>query len=146
ARAIGLSSGQVARAIGGAVSGATLGTYRERDKLIEVLMRAPEGERANLSTLANLQIQTALGRSVPLSQIATIREVMEEPIIWRRSRTPTLTVRADTVDGVQAPDVAMQIDPKLADLRAKLPAGYRIEIGGPVGEDAKAQASSNVRA
>ncbi len=141
ARAIGLSSGQVARAIGGAVSGATLGTYRERDKLIEVLMRAPEGERANLSNLANLQIRTALGRSVPLVQVATIREVMEEPIIWRRSRTPTLTVRADIVDTVQAPDVAMQIDPKLADLRAKLPAGYRIEIGGPFEENARAQAS-----
>jgi multidrug efflux pump len=141
ARAIGLSSAQVARALGGAVSGAVLGTYRERDKLIEVVMRAPQGERLSLANLPNLQIQTALGRSVPLSQIATVSEVMEEPIIWRRSREPNLTVRADLVDGVQAPDVAMQIDPLLDRIRAGLPPGYRIEAGGPYEDNVKAQSS-----
>ena len=143
ARAIGLSSAQVARSIGGAVSGVAIGTFRERDKLIEVVMRAPETERLSLANLQNLQVQTALGRSVPLSQIATITEVMEEPILWRRSREPNLTVRADIVDGVQAPDVAMAIDPKLADIRASLPPGYRIEAGGPFEDNLKAQASIN---
>jgi multidrug efflux pump len=143
ARAIGLSSAQVARAIGGAVSGAALGTFRERDKLIEVVMRAPPEERGSLANLRNLQIQTALGRSVPLSQVARIDDVMEEPIIWRRSREPTLTVRADIVEGLQAPDVAAAIDRQLADIRAALPTGYRIEIGGPFEENAKAQASIN---
>jgi multidrug efflux pump len=88
-----------------------------------------------------LQIQTATGRSVPLSQIATIREVMEEPIIWRRSREPNLTIRADIIDGVQAPDIMMAIDPKLASIRQALPPGYRIEAGGPYEENVKAQAS-----
>jgi multidrug efflux pump len=140
-RAIGLSSAQIARTIGGAVSGASIGTFRERDQLIEVIMRAPVQERANLTTLGQLQIQTALGRSVPLSQVATIQEVMDEPILWRRSRTPTLTVRADIVDGVQAPDVAVAIDSKLAQVKGSLPAGYRIEIGGPYEENVKAQSS-----
>ena len=143
ARAIGLSSAQIARAIGGAVSGATLGTFRESDKLIDVVMRAPPAERASLANIANLQIQTTLGRSVPLAQVATISDEMEEPIIWRRSRTPTLTVRADLVDGVQAPDVAMRIDPKLSAIRATLEPGYRIEVGGPFEENLKAQASIN---
>jgi len=142
-RAIGLSSAQIARALGGAVSGATLGTFREGDKLIDVVMRAPSGERASLANIANLQVQTSLGRSVPLSQVATIVEEMEEPIIWRRSRTPTLTVRADIVDGVQAPDVSMRIDPKLDRIRATLEPGYRIEVGGPFEENVKAQASIN---
>ncbi len=141
ARAIGVTSAQVARALGAAVSGATLGTYRERDRLIEVVIRAPQGERTSLANLANLQVQTALGRSVPLSQIATIRDEMEEPIIWRRSRVPTLTVRADIVEGVQAPDVAVAIDARLAAVRDRLPAGYRIEIGGPYEENVKAQSS-----
>ncbi|MBP8307024.1 MAG: efflux RND transporter permease subunit [Burkholderiaceae bacterium] len=143
ARAIGLTSAQVSRAVGGAISGVSVGTFRERDKLIEVTLRGTPGERASLSNVANLQIQTALGRSVPLSQVARISEVMEEPIIWRRSRTPTLTVRADTVEGVQAPDVAMQIDPRLAKIRAALPPGYRIEVGGPYEENVKAQGSIN---
>jgi multidrug efflux pump len=143
ARAIGLSSAQVARAVGGAVSGATIGTFRERDKLIEVVLRAPEAERLSLANVGNLQIQTSLGRAVPLSQIATVTGVMEEPILWRRSRVPNLTVRADLVDGVQAPDVAMAIDPKLATIRAALPPGYRIEVGGPFEDNLKAQASIN---
>jgi len=143
ARAIGLSSAQIARAIGGAVSGATLGTFRESDKLIDVVMRAPPAERASLANIANLQIQTTLGRSVPLAQVATISDEMEEPIIWRRSRTPTLTVRADLVDGVQAPDVAMRIDRKLSAIRATLEPGYRIEVGGPFEENVKAQSSIN---
>jgi multidrug efflux pump len=136
-----LSTSQVARALGGALSGSTVGQFRERDKLIDVVMRAPIGERAALSNLGNLQIQTSLGKSVPLSQIATLSEIMEEPIIWRRSRTPTLTVRADLVDGVQAPDVAMQIDPKLAEIRSQLPPDYRVEVGGPFEDNVKAQAS-----
>jgi len=142
-RAIGLSSAQIANALGGAVSGASLGTFREADKLIEVVIRAPIEERASLSNLANLQVTTVHGVSVPVSQVATLREQMEEPIIWRRSRTPTLTVRADLVDGVQAPDVAMRIDPQLDSVRASLEPGYRIEIGGPYEENQKAQDSIN---
>jgi multidrug efflux pump len=143
ARAIGLSSAQVARALGGAVSGAVIGQFREDDQLIDVVMRAPPSERRSLADLRNLQIPTAAGRSVPLAQIAAIDEIMEEPILWRRSRTPVITVRADIVDGVQAPDVSMRIDPTLDALRAELPPGYRIEAGGPFEENAKAQASIN---
>ena len=141
ARAIGLSSAQVARVVGGAIDGATIGTLREDDELIDVVIRAPEAERARLSNLPNLQIRTALGRSVPLSQVATIREVMEEPIIWRRSRMPNLTVRADLVDGIQAPDISAQLAGGVAELAAGLPPGYRIEVGGPAEENEKAQAS-----
>ena len=141
ARAIGLSSAQVARTLGAAVSGTTLGVFREDDRLIEVVLRAPEGERTNPADLGNLPVRTALGRTVPLSQVATLEEVMEEPIFWRRSRTPTLTVRADAVEGVQAPDLAKRIDPTLAPIRAQLPAGYRIEVGGPAEDNARAQSS-----
>ncbi|MBE0595018.1 MAG: efflux RND transporter permease subunit, partial [Gemmatimonadales bacterium] len=143
ARAIGLSSAGVARALGGALSGAVIGQFREDDQLIDVVLRAPPDERASLAGLRNLQIRTAAGRSVPLAQIAEIDEIMEEPIVWRRSRTPVITVRADIVDGVQAPDVAMRIDPLLDGLRAGLSPGYRIEIGGPFEENAKAQAAIN---
>ncbi len=141
ARAIGLSSAQVARSVGGAIGGATIGTLREGDQLIDVVIRASEPERTRLSMLGSLQVQTASGGSVPLSQIARISEVMEEPIIWRRSRVPTLTVRADIVEAMQAPDVSMQISPAIDRLAETLPPGYRIEVGGPFEENAKAQGS-----
>ncbi len=143
ARAIGLSTAQVARNLGATISGAVVGQFREKDMLIEVIMRGPPNERAALGNLANIQIPTSLGKTVPLSQIASISEVMEEPIIWRRSRIPSLTVRADLVDGVQAPDIAVQIDPTLNKIRETLPAGYRIEAGGPFEDNVKAQASIN---
>ena len=116
----------------------TIGTLREDDQLIDVVIRAPDGERARLSNLPNLQIQTSLGRSVPLSQVARIGEVMEEPIIWRRSRTPNLTVRADLVDGMQAPDIAAELAPAVAQLAAQLPRrlpdrGRRAVRGKPEG-------------
>jgi multidrug efflux pump len=141
ARALGASSQGVSRAVAAVVSGVTIGQYRERDRLIEVVLRAPEEERGALGALGELTVPLAGGRSVPLAQLARIEEVLEEPILWRRSRELTLTVRADVVDGVQAPDVSAAIAPTLQEIRENLPPGYRIETGGAWEENYKAQAS-----
>jgi multidrug efflux pump len=141
ARALGASSSGVSRSLAGVVSGLPIGQYRENDRLIEVLLRAPPSERGSLDQLGELPVVTASGRTIPLAQVARIAETMEEPILWRRSRELTLTVRADLVDGVQAPDVTMAIDPTLDALRARLPPGYRVEAGGAFEENLKAQQS-----
>jgi len=141
ARALGVSSQVIARAAAAAVSGIPIGQYRENDRLIEVQLRAPAAERASLASLGEIAVPTGAGRSVPLAQVASIGETLEEPILWRRSRDLTLTVRADIVDSVQAPDVTMAIEPSLAPIRATLPTGYRIEAGGAWEENSKAQAS-----
>jgi multidrug efflux pump subunit AcrB len=73
-----------------------------------------------------------------LSQIARLNYEYEEPILWRRNRDTVLTVRADIIDGVQAPDVSMEIAPKLQPIIDALPHGYRIETGGSIEESAKA--------
>ncbi|MBI2752094.1 MAG: efflux RND transporter permease subunit [Betaproteobacteria bacterium] len=141
ARALGVSSQSVSRAAAAVVAGAPIGQYREKDRLIDVLLRAPADERASLSSLGEIAVPTSTGRSVPLAQVAKIGESLEEPILWRRSRDLTLTVRADITDDVQAPDVTMAIEPALAGIRASLPPGYRIEAGGAWEENSKAQAS-----
>jgi multidrug efflux pump len=146
ARAVGVTSLAIARTLGGAVSGASIGQFRERDRLIDVVVRGPEIERLAIANVADLQIPTTTGRYVPLAQVASVKQVMEEPIIRRYSRVPTLSVRSDIVEGVQAPDVSAKINPKLDDIRAKLPPGYRIEAGGAYEENAKAQASINAGA
>ena len=66
-----------------------------------------------------------------------MKQVMEEPIIRRYSRVPTLSVRSDIVEGVQAPDISAQINPQLDAIRAKLPPGYRIEAGGAFEENTR---------
>jgi multidrug efflux pump subunit AcrB len=80
---------------------------------------------------------------VPLSQIAKIEYAHEEPILWRRNRDMAITVRADIVDGVQAPDVTNAIWPKLKNIRDSLQPAYRIEIGGAIEESEKGNASIN---
>ncbi len=141
ARALGVTSAGVSRSLAGAVSGVPIGQYRENDRLVDVVLRAPRAERDSLDALGELPVTTAAGKSIPLAQVARIGEALEEPILWRRSRELTLTVRADIVDGVQAPDVTMAIEPTLADLRRSLPPGYRLEAGGAFEENVKAQSS-----
>ncbi|MFA7269266.1 MAG: efflux RND transporter permease subunit [Sterolibacterium sp.] len=141
ARALGASSLAIARTLGSVVSGVTIGQFRERDRLIDVMLRGPALERVAVAQVADWQIPTASGRTIPLAQVATVKQVMEEPIVRRYSRVPTLSVRSDIVEGLQAPDVSAQIEPQLASIRAKLPPGYRVEAGGAYEESAEAQAS-----
>ncbi len=144
ARLLGVSSDELAQFLDMSLSGYTATYYREGDKLIAVDLRAPPGERANLDNLSGLMIPTAAGRAVPLSQIARPVYELEYGVIWERDRQPTVTVRADTVGGAQGIDVTNAIDARLATLRAHLPLGYRIEVGGAVENNVKAQASINV--
>ena len=114
---------------------------REGDQLIDVVARAPGDERARLAALAEINIHTAGGRYVPLAQLARIRYELEDGLIARRNRLPTVTVRADIRDGVQAPTVTSEIDPQLDAIRASLPAGFAIEPGGATEESAKGENS-----
>ena len=143
ARLLGVSSDELAQFLDMSLSGYTATYYREGDKLIAVDLRAPPAERANLDNLSGLMIPTAAGRSVPLSQIAKPVYDLEYGVIWERDREPTITVRADTVGGAQGIDVTNAIDARLGAMRAQLPLGYRIEVGGTVENNVKAQASIN---
>ena len=117
-------------------------TYvRERDKQIEVLLRGAPAERAKLSFLKDLALPSRNGKAVSITQIADIRYEQEDGIIWRRDRLPTVTVRGDVVGDAQGPDVTKRIDPRLDALRASLPLGYRIEIGGAIEDSARGQKS-----
>ena len=86
------------------LSGATATQLREGNRLVDVVVRAPAAERLGLSALGDLTIATPAG-AVPLSQLARLEPVMEEPILWRRNRELYLTVRADMAEGLQGPDV-----------------------------------------
>ena len=84
---------------------------------------------------------TREGTVVPLSQVARVRHELEEPVLWRRNRDMAITVRADVKDGEQGVSVTQEIRPMLQDIEAKLPSGYRIDVGGAVEESDKANRS-----
>lgn len=140
-RALGLSSQVVSRNLQAFLSGLTVSNLREGEKRIEIIARAEAAERGDPKSLSQMNIYAEHGKFVPLSQIARISTADEEGIIWRMNRRPVVTVRADVPDTVRAPDVSMSIDQQLGAIRAKLPEGYRIEVGGAMEDSGKAQDS-----
>ena len=141
ARSLGVSTQDLSNSINLLLAGATVTQLREDDLLVDVVVRATGDERARISALSDINIRTSGGRYVPLAQLAKIRYELEDVLISRRDRLPTVTVRADLRGNVQAPVVTAQIDPQLDAVRAKLPAGFRIEVGGSTEESAKSEAS-----
>ncbi len=139
AQAFGLTRQDVEQDLDLILSGTRVTQYREGTTLIDVVLRASSKERLDLAHVGDIDIPLPAGGFIPLSQVATIHYEQEEPIIWRRSRDTTITVRADTGPGVQPPDVSLQINRSLNDLRATLPDGYRLEMGGAIEESAKGQ-------
>ncbi|MGE5155304.1 MAG: efflux RND transporter permease subunit [Bdellovibrio bacteriovorus] len=140
-RRLGLSSAAVASVLNTHVTGTTVTQVRDDIFLIDVVAREREGQRLSFSTLRTLEVPLPDGRTVPLDQVASFDYGQEYPMIWRRDRVPTLTVQADVVPGVLPDTVVADLTPAIDALNARLPAGYRIEVGGTVEESAKSQAS-----
>jgi len=143
ARALGVSSAQLAKFLQGSLSGTSVSTYREGNELIEILLRGPGDERERLSMLGSLAVPTASGKSVSLSQIATLEYSFEDGIIWHRNRLPTVTVRADIYGKELPASIVAQIEPTLEPIRAALPSGYLLKTGGTVEDSARGQNSVN---
>jgi multidrug efflux pump len=138
ARALGLTPADVSLATQTLMSGATLSQLREHEDLVDIVARAVPAERLNVDTLKGANLYTREGTVVPLSQVAHVRNELEEPVLWRRNRDMAITVRADVKDGEQGVSVSNEIQPHLKDIEARLPSGYRIDIGGAVEEGGKA--------
>jgi multidrug efflux pump subunit AcrB len=137
ARLLGITSTDVANMTQMALSGLPVTQIRRGEELIDVTLRGTATERLNLERLGDVTLFTRSGAVVPLSQIAKLTPTFEEPVLWRRNRELTLTVRADVMDGVQGPAATSKIWPTLQAIVADLPPGYRIEIGGASEETRK---------
>ena len=138
ARALGLAPADIAFVTQIFMNGATLSQWRDHEDLVDIVARAVPSERLNLDTLKDINLYTRDGTVVPLSQVARVRDVLEEPVLWRRNRDMAITVRADVKDGEQGVSATQSIVPQLKDIQAKLPFGYRIDVGGAVEESDKA--------
>ena len=143
ARQMGVSSVDLANFLNASVTGAVMNQYREKRELIEIRLRGDKSERVEVASLASLAVPTTKGTTVPLAQIAKIESRFEEGLIWHRNRLPTITVRADIRTNLQPATVVQQLADKMQTLRADLPNGYLVEVGGTVEESAKGQNSVN---
>jgi multidrug efflux pump len=138
ARSLGLTPSDVELVTRTVMNGATISQLREHEDLTDIVARAVSSERTSLDTLKSINLYTRNGTVVPLSQVARVNYALEEPVLWRRNRDMAITVRADVKDGQQGVSVTQAIRPGLAEIEAKLPAGYRIDVGGAVEESDKA--------
>ncbi|HSX73915.1 MAG TPA: efflux RND transporter permease subunit [Shinella sp.] len=140
ARQLGVTSQDIASALNGVVGGTTVTQIRDDVYLIDVIGRARAAERQSIETLRQLQLPTANGTSVPLAAVANFRYEMEQPVVWRRSRQPTITVKASVTGGVQPATIVSQLEKDVSAFRAEMPSGYAVTVGGTVEESANSQA------
>ncbi|HSN72324.1 MAG TPA: efflux RND transporter permease subunit, partial [Steroidobacteraceae bacterium] len=141
ARQLGISSQALAATLNAAISGTTVTQVRDDIYLVNVVARAVDQERASFETLSSLQVATPGGRMVPLRQFATLSEQQELPLVWRRDRVPTLTVRANVIPGVLADNAVQALAPKIEAFAATLPPPYQLATGGLPEESATSRAS-----
>jgi multidrug efflux pump subunit AcrB len=140
-RLIGLSPTDAAQQLQFLLSGVTITQVREDIRTVDVVARSSGPERLDPARLADFSLTSADGRAIPLDQIGRAEVRMEEPLLRRRDRNPTITVRGDIDETLQPPDVSVEVQKALAPVIAKLPAGYQIEMAGPIEESAKANAA-----
>ena len=139
ARKLGISSKDIATTLNGVVGGIAITQVRDATYLVNVVVRAREAERNSIETLQNLQIATGTGSSVPLAAIADFRYELEQPVVWRRGRIPTITVSAGINDKTMADTIVTDLSPRIDEFAAGLPAGYHVATAGTVEESAKSQ-------
>ena len=137
ARKLGTSSLEISQALQGWLNGVVLTQFRERDQLIDVVWRGGHGEVRSLNSLPDIVIPLSNGRHVLLTQVAKLVPVLEEGVIWRRNRLPTMIVRGDVVGKTQPATASLRLSEQLNAVRAKLPNGFRIEMGGSIEESGK---------
>ncbi|WP_336777716.1 efflux RND transporter permease subunit [Pantoea sp. USHLN256] len=137
-QAMGLTPATAARQLQFLLSGAPITAIREDIRSVEVTGRAAGDVRLDPARIDALTLAGADGQRIPLSQLGETEIRMEEPLLRRRDRTPTITVRGDIADGLQPPDVSSALLQELQPLMASLPPGYRIEQAGSIEESAKA--------
>jgi multidrug efflux pump subunit AcrB len=140
-QAIGLMSSDVAQQLQFLLSGIPIAEVREDIRSVQVIARSSGNARLDPSRITDFTVVGSAGQRIPLSQIGTVEIRMEDPILRRRDRTPTITVRGDIAGGLQPPDVSAAISKALQPVIATLPAGYRIEEGGSSEESGKANAA-----
>lgn len=140
-QSLGLSSSDVAQQLQFLLSGVPITEVREDIRSVQVAARSAGHTRLDPARIGDFTLVGATGQRIPLSQVGSVEVQMEDPILRRRDRTPTITVRGDIAEGLQPPDVSTAVWQDLQPIIARLPAGYRIELAGSIEESAKANSA-----
>lgn len=137
-QAVGLTSSAVAQQLQFLLTGIPITSVREDIRTVQVIARSAGDIRLDPAKIGDFTLTGANGQRIPLAQIGKIEVRMEEPVIRRRDRVPTITVRGDIAEGLQPPDVSTAITKQLQPIIKNLPKGYQIVEAGSIEESGKA--------
>src|SRR5579859_1380101 len=131
ANVAGITNADVANASAAAMSGTTVGVFKEGDKNIPIVARLRMEERAQLADIKNLYVYSSQANNrVPLLSIATVGNSLETARVSRREHFRTISILCYPQPGVLASEVLTQILPKIQEFQKTLPPGYQLRIGG----------------
>src|SRR5207247_9221052 len=131
ANLVSITNDDVAMSTAAAISGDPVGTYKEGNKNIPIVVRLRPQDRARLSQIENLYVNSSQENvKVPLLSVATLKDILETARIRRREHFRTLSILCSPSPGVLASQVLAPIEPKLNALKSSLPPGYQLQIGG----------------
>jgi multidrug efflux pump subunit AcrB len=128
----------VSQSAAAAVSGIPVGSFREGDRLIPIVARLRMEDRARLSDLGNVYaFSSTSAHSVPIRQVARLERELRPSKLFRRNQVRTITVSAYPIPGSLPSEVLSAALPAIDAITARLPPGYRIQIGGEYDEQQK---------
>lgn len=139
ARQLGVTASDIASALAGITTGTTISQIQDGTYLVNLVVRAEAADREEIETLENLQLSSSQGGAIPLASVAKLSYEIEQPVIVRRDRIPTLTLSASIVGELEAATVAADLRPSLDKITSSLPPGYSIASGGTVESSAESQ-------
>jgi multidrug efflux pump subunit AcrB len=137
-RQLGITREDLAAALEFAFEGTQVGLYRDGIRLLPILLRAPEDERGDISSLRDIRVWSpVLSRSVPVAQVvASFDTGWENSVVRSRNRQQTLIASANPTGELTTP-LFERLRPQIEAI--ELPPGYSFSWGGEYEDSKKAQ-------
>ena len=110
----GIERPDIATAFESVFAGTRVGVFKERDELIPIIARSPEGERADLDSMETIQIWSPAAQTmIPVGQVITgIETEFENAHLWRRDRFKMLRLHADPREGLPS-ELMARVKPQI---------------------------------
>ncbi len=138
ARRLGLTQGDISKAIAGRFDGTAIGVYREGDELHQIIMRPFKGDRNDIAAIHEVQVFSQVtGRYIPIAQMVDAFDVVfENGKVRRFDRALAITAQADPAPGVGSGDLFARVRPQIEAI--PLPPGYTLKWEGEYGDSLEA--------
>ncbi|MFP4417999.1 MAG: efflux RND transporter permease subunit [Chitinispirillaceae bacterium] len=122
-----LSNLQVASIVSTAIQGKTVSYYREQGDEFDIYVQLQEKYRQDRSALGNLVIPLASGQSVPLRQIAHIKESHSPVTVFRENQERYIAVSCN-IAGIDLSSATREIEKIQSDMA--IPSDFMVIMGG----------------